>query len=100
MAPAAPRCPGGLPTPPNPPATLPGLETNPDRPDAKLPYRGAWLWIGPEMLHLMELPSPDPTAGRPTHGGRDRHTCVGVGSVDALEARLKGAGVEYTRSMR
>lgn len=38
-----------------------GLETNPDRPDDKLPYRGAWLWIGPEMIHLMELPNPDPT---------------------------------------
>lgn len=38
-----------------------GLETNPDRPNDKLPYRGAWLWIGPEMIHLMELPNPDPT---------------------------------------
>ncbi len=34
---------------------------NPDRPHDKLPYRGAWLWIGPEMIHLMELPNPDPT---------------------------------------
>ncbi len=23
-----------------------GLELNPARPDSKLPYRGAWLWIG------------------------------------------------------
>lgn len=38
-----------------------GLEANPDRPNDKLPYRGAWLWIGPEMIHLMELPNPDPT---------------------------------------
>lgn len=38
-----------------------GLEVNPDRPHHKLPYRGAWLWIGPEMIHLMELPNPDPT---------------------------------------
>lgn len=38
-----------------------GLEINPDRPHHKLPYRGAWLWIGPEMIHLMELPNPDPT---------------------------------------
>jgi hypothetical protein len=48
----------------------PGLDTNPDRPDDKLPYRGAWLWIGPEMIHLMELPNPDPTerAKRPGEG--------------------------------
>jgi hypothetical protein len=44
---------------------LTGLEINPDRPHDKLPYRGAWLWIGPEMIHLMELPNPDPLSGRP-----------------------------------
>ena len=32
-------------------ARLPQI--NPDRPHNKLPYRGAWLWIGPEMIHLM-----------------------------------------------
>ena len=47
-----------------------GLEINPERPHDKLPYRGEWLWIGPEMIHLMELPNPDPMDGRPEHGGR------------------------------
>lgn len=42
------------------PHTPSGLQLNADRPDHKLPYRGAWLWIGPEMIHLMELPNPDP----------------------------------------
>ena len=44
---------------------------------------------GPEQLwrraqiHLMELPNPDPTDAdaRPTHGGRDRHVCVGAPAV-------------------
>lgn len=76
-----------------------GLEINPDRPHDKLPYRGAWLWIGPEMIHLMELPNPDPLEGRPVHGGRDRHFCVGVESIEPLESRLKEANVEFTRSM-
>jgi glyoxylase I family protein len=53
-------------------------QVNPDRPHDKLPYAGAWLWIGPEMIHLMELPNPDPQEGRPKHGGRDRHTCIGA----------------------
>lgn len=65
-----------------------GLEVNPDRPHHKLPYAGAWLWIGPEMIHLMQLPNPDPLEGRPAHGGRDRHFCVGVQSIEPLEARL------------
>ncbi|GAB4820282.1 hypothetical protein N2152v2_007328 [Parachlorella kessleri] len=75
------------------------LVVNPDRPDDKLPYRGAWLWIGPEMIHLMELPNPDPQEGRPEHGGRDRHFCLGVESIAPLEVRLKEAGIPYTRSM-
>ena len=76
-----------------------GLEMNPDRPHDKLPYRGAWLWIGPEMIHLMELPNPDPLHGRPEHGGRDRHFCVGVKDIVPLQERLDVAGIEYTKSM-
>ncbi|KAF5843189.1 Glyoxalase/Bleomycin resistance protein/Dihydroxybiphenyl dioxygenase [Dunaliella salina] len=76
-----------------------GLEENPDRPHHKLPYRGAWLWIGPEMIHLMELPDPDPKDNRPEHGGRDRHFCIGVADVKPLIARLEAGGVKFTTSM-
>ena len=75
-----------------------GLTINPERPHDKLPYAGAWLWIGPEMIHLMELPNPDPRDGRPDHGGRDRHFCVGVESVAAIQEKLDAAGIEYTAS--
>lgn len=48
-----------------------GLPVNPDRPTAKLPYDGAWLIMGAEMVHLMQLPNPDPAhlQFRPEHGG-------------------------------
>lgn len=77
------------------------LKLNSGRPDSKLPYRGAWLMIGPEMIHLMELPNPDPLEGRPEHGGKDRHFCIGVeaGAIEGLKTRLKEAGVEFTASM-
>ncbi|WZN62847.1 glyoxalase [Chloropicon roscoffensis] len=77
-----------------------GLPINPERPDDRLPYRGAWLWIGPEMIHLMELPNPDPTdlSDRPDHGGRDRHFCMGVEDVPALEEALNKNGIPYTKS--
>jgi glyoxylase I family protein len=75
-----------------------GLRLNPDRPDAKLPYRGAWLWAGPEMVHLLELPNPDPAGGRPAHGGRDRHTAFGLQSIGPLEAKLAQHGIPFTRS--
>lgn len=73
------------------PSTI-GLEINEARPDDKLPYRGAWLWVGSEMIHLMELPNPDPLTGRPEHGGRDRHTCVEIRDVSKLKAILDEAG--------
>jgi len=32
-----------------------GLKINEATPDDKLPYRVDWLWVGSEMIHLMEL---------------------------------------------
>ncbi|MCE3217050.1 hypothetical protein HAX54_010192 [Datura stramonium] len=75
-----------------------GLEINEARPHDKLPYRGAWLWVGSEMIHLMELPNPDPLTGRPEHGGRDRHTCIAIRNVLNLKAILDKAGIPYTLS--
>jgi len=77
-----------------------GLEERPGRPDDRLPYRGAWLKMGVNTLHLMELPNPDPLdpSERPEHGGRDRHFCIEVDSLKPLLQRLEAAGVPYTRS--
>ena len=55
-------------------------------------------WYATEMIHLMELPSPDPTEGRPEHGGRDRHVCLGLDDIGPLEARLRAADIKFTRS--
>lgn len=44
------------------------------------------------MIHLMELPNPDPLTGRPEHGGRDRHTCIAIRDVSKLKAILDKAG--------
>lgn len=75
-----------------------GLEINEARPHDKLPYRGAWLWVGSEMIHLMELPNPDPLTGRPEHGGRDRHACIAIRDVSNLKEILDKAGIAYTMS--
>ncbi|KAL5149395.1 hypothetical protein HKD37_13G036229 [Glycine soja] len=75
-----------------------GLKINEARPHNKLPYRGAWLWVGSEMIHLMELPNPDPLTGRPQHGGRDRHTCIAIRDVSKLKAIFDKAGIAYTLS--
>ena len=73
-----------------------GLEPDPARPD--LGYPGAWLRIGSQQIHLLELPNPDPVEGRPAHGGRDRHVALTVKSLDALAEGLDALGIPYTRS--
>ena len=73
-----------------------GLALAEDRPDLGFP--GAWLNIGDQQIHLLELPNPDPLEGRPEHGGRDRHVAFHVSDLDELEQKLVNAGLAYTRS--
>ena len=72
------------------------MEIDDARPD--LGYPGAWIRVGRQQIHLMELVNPDPVSGRPAHGGRDRHLALTVSDVDALRHLLDVAGVTYTRS--
>jgi glyoxylase I family protein len=73
-----------------------GLSVDPQRPD--LGYPGAWLSIGVQQIHLLELPNPDPVMGRPVHGGRDRHVALTHRNIDDLRRRLDTAGIPYTLS--
>lgn len=73
-----------------------GLRVDDARPD--LGYPGAWLRVGGQQIHLLELPNPDPVTGRPAHGGRDRHAAFRVSDVEALATRLEQAGVTVSRS--
>lgn len=73
-----------------------GLVPDEHRPD--LGYPGAWLWIGEQQIHLLELPNPDPVQGRPQHGGRDRHLALTVKDLESLILRLEQTGIAFTRS--
>jgi glyoxylase I family protein len=73
-----------------------GLVPSPLRPD--LGYPGVWYALGSHEIHLLALPNPDPVHGRPEHGGRDRHVALAVDDLDALERRLREAGVAASRS--
>lgn len=73
-----------------------GLEQDHARPD--LGYPGAWLQVGDGQIHLLELKNPDPTEGRPTHGGRDRHLAMTVTDLTQIEVMLEQAGYTYTIS--
>jgi glyoxylase I family protein len=73
-----------------------GLQVDYRRPDLGFP--GAWLNVGEQQIHLLELPNPDPVKGRPDHGGRDRHTAMQVTNIEELQNRLEAAGIAFTRS--
>lgn len=73
-----------------------GLAPNPARP--AMNFDGVWYDVGAGQIHLINLPNPDPVAGRPEHGGRDRHTALGVRDFAAMRSRLDAAGLPYTLS--
>jgi len=74
-----------------------GLQLIDSRPD--LGYPGAWLDLGAgQQIHLLELENPDPVAGRPEHGGRDRHTAFQVKSLKMLIKKLEENEISYTTS--
>lgn len=73
-----------------------GMALDKMRPD--LGYPGAWLHVGAQQIHLLELPNPDPVSDRPPHAGRDRHTAVHVRRLDPLRDALARAGIAYTLS--
>lgn len=73
-----------------------GLEQDKSRPD--LGYPGAWLTVGAQQIHLMELPNPDPLEGRPAHGGRDRHIALRVTNLDIFVEHLSKADIKVSMS--
>jgi glyoxylase I family protein len=73
-----------------------GLTLDTSRPD--LGYPGAWLWVGKQQIHLLELPNPDPVQDRPQHGGRDRHLALTLKDTESFARDLEQAGIPFTRS--
>jgi glyoxylase I family protein len=73
-----------------------GLTINPDRPE--LGYPGAWLDIGNQQIHLLEVQNPYSVSSQPRHGGRDRHLALQVYSLDEVINRLDDFDYAYSKS--
>jgi glyoxylase I family protein len=73
-----------------------GLTVNTERPN--LGYPGAWLQVGDQEIHLLELPNPDPVNNRPAHGGRDRHVALAISDFQGLKDRLQQHNIHFTLS--
>ena len=65
----------------------------------QLDQPGAAVRCGAQIIHLMEVPNPDPALGRPDHAGRDRHTALTVNGLQPLKAALEAADWKFTMSM-
>lgn len=63
-----------------------------------MPYSGAWLAVGRQQIHLLELENFDPTIGRPQHGGLDRHIALVIADLSLLKADLDRHNTCYTLS--
>ena len=72
------------------------LERDDRRPD--IGYPGAWLNVGAQQLHLLQVPNPDPVTGRPAHIGCDRHAAFAVSELNPVLERLEIAGISSTHS--
>jgi len=73
-----------------------GLQVYDARPD--LGYPGAWLQVGWQQIHLMELSNPGPMQVRPAYGGRDRHLALAVTELETIRLALETASISYTLS--
>ena len=59
-----------------------GLTLRDDRPDFS--FAGAWLDLGAQQVHLLEVPVPD---------DRGQHFAIGVADLDEVVAELRGRGI-------
>jgi glyoxylase I family protein len=73
-----------------------GIPVDDSRPDLDFP--GAWLQVGAQQIHLLELPGPAGSGPVPAHGGRDRHFAMLVDDLDVFRARLEERGIGCTLS--
>jgi glyoxylase I family protein len=62
-----------------------GFTVRDDRPD--FGFAGAWLNVGPQQLHLLEVPVPDAIG---------QHFALHVDDIDAVIAELRAEGITVT----
>lgn len=72
-----------------------GLSVYQDRPD--LGYPGAWLEIGSQQIHLLQLPTTH-VVDAGLHGGRDYHIAFHIDDIQWIKHKCELLGLPYTVS--
>ena len=75
-----------------------GLTVNYTRPEMN--FKGAWLDIGEQQIHLLNIPDSIPPCfeGQPEHAGRDRHLAIYVKNLDGIKQNLSTHDIAFTIS--
>ena len=73
-----------------------GMEQDQLRPE--MSFKGAWLDIGQEQIHLLVLPRTEQKLHQPEHVGRDRHLALHVTQIDIIKQSLTEQKIPFTMS--
>lgn len=73
-----------------------GLKKSALRPE--MSYKGAWLDVGQQQIHLLDLPQTEQSLHQPEHAGRDRHLAIQVNNIAIISQRLKKNKIAFTMS--
>lgn len=73
-----------------------GLQKDPQRPE--MAYKGAWLNVGSQQIHLLNLNKTEQCVPQPEHVGRDRHTALHINDISQLQNVLQAHKVPFTMS--
>ncbi len=73
-----------------------GLKESSLRPE--MSYKGAWLDVGQQQIHLLDLPQTEQSLHQPEHAGRDRHLAIQVNNIAIISQRLKKNKIAFTMS--
>jgi len=73
-----------------------GIEQDHQRPE--MSFKGAWLNIGEQQIHLLVLPRTEKIINQPEHAGRDRHLALHVRQIETIKKRLTAHQIPFTMS--
>lgn len=73
-----------------------GLKESALRPE--MPYKGAWLDVGQQQIHLLNLPRTEQSRHQPEHVGRDRHLALQVNNIAIILQQLKKNNIAFSMS--
>ncbi|MCK5649286.1 MAG: glyoxalase, partial [Gammaproteobacteria bacterium] len=64
----------------------------------QMSFDGAWLDVGEQQIHLLNLPETERKLNPPEHAGRDRHLAIHVTQIETIKSNLEADQIPFTMS--